>query len=263
MPDIPFLPGHLLVALVTTAILVTLLAVGLSRPGPRRAGLVAGGIPLALLSPAMATAYAAWQLIGLFAGIAQTGSGGARLFLDACTSLWLLQRAAWGAFAVSCLCGVVLGLLRLGRSSDDVPCSLRRGLVLLLLPLLGLAAASSVASQVGKALGVSAAVMSPDATDPASQKRALAVFAAEGLETQGAASIAATSAFIRRATMVGFFGGVTAGIVLLGLALAGFILVWRVRFEASFMALASALWLLAAVGASLVSFGVIDPLRMP
>ncbi len=260
MLDDRLLLGVALVGLGVTVVLVGLIAVGLSLPGPRRAGLVAGGLPLALLPPAVATAYASWKLIDLFSGMAQSGSGGMRPVLDACASLWLLQRMAWGAFAVACLFGLVLGLLRLGRSADDVPCSVRRGLVLVLLPVLALLVVSVLAQQLGKALRVSVAVVSPQENDPEGKKRADAVLEAEGLPTLG---IAAISEFISRALIAGSVGGVTAGVVLLGLALPGFILAWRVRFGAPFVALASALWLAAAVGASLVSFGVLDPLRMP
>jgi len=261
--DTRFVPGLVLVGFVAALAFVTLLAIGLSRPGAGRAGLVAGGLPLFLLAPVVATAYASREFIGLFAGISESGLGAASMLLDACASLWLLQRAAWGAFAVSCLLGLVLGLWRMGRSQDDVACSLRRGLVLFLLPTLGLLVASSLTHQLGKALRVATAVISSDANDPVATSRVDAVLEAEGLQTKGAGSIAATSGLIARAATVGFVGGFTAVLVLLGLALPGLILAWRVRFEASFSALASALWLLAALGASLVSLGVLDPVRLP
>jgi hypothetical protein len=62
--------------------------------------------------------------------------------------------------------------------------------------------------------------------------------------------------------MTGVFGSAAAAVVLLGLALPGFILAWRVRFGATFAALATILWLLAAAGAAVVCFGVVDPLRL-
>ena len=263
MGDARFLPGLVMVAFVAALGLFTLIGVGLSRPGPRRAGLVAGGLPLGLLAPAVATAYASNQLIGLFAGMAESGSGGARPLLEACASLWWLQRVAWAVFAASCILGLLLGLLRFGSSADDTACSLRRGAVLLLLPALGLMVATAVTHQLATALRVSAAVVSSDANDPASQRRSDAVLEAAGLPTQGPGSIAATSSFIARATTAGFFGGLTALVVLMGLSLPGFILAWRVRFGAAFSVLSSALWLLAAAGAGLVSIGVFDPLRLP
>lgn len=49
--------------------------------------------------------------------------------------------------------------------------------------------------------------------------------------------------------------------MLVGLALPGFILAWRVRFGMVFSVLSSAVWLLAAVGAGALSLGAFDPLR--
>lgn len=264
MQDNAILPGVVLVSLATTAVLITLLAVGLSRPGPQRPGLVAGALPLALLQPLVAAAYASLHLIDLFSGIAQSGYGGMRPVLDACASLWMLQRMAWGVFAASCVGGLLISLFRRGPSAGDVPCSLRRGLVLFLLPALGLLAAGTLTVQLAKAMRVTVAVVSGDEHDPAGQKRYDAVLEAEGLQGFGSkGSIAPISGFIARRTIVGGLGGAALGIALLGLALSGFILTWRVRFGAPFLALASVAWLLAAALAALVSSGVIDPLRIP
>ena len=260
MQDSAIVPGVVLVSLATTGVLIALLAVGLSRPGPQRPGLLAGAMPLALLQPVVATTYASWTLIDLFSGMALSGSGGMRPVVDACASLWMLQRVAWGVFAASCVGGLLISLFHRGKSTDDVPCSFRRGLVLFLLPALGLLAAGSLAGQLGKAMRVTVALVSGDEHDPASLKRSDAVLGAEGL---GPRSIIAISGFIARRTMVGSLGGAALAIALLGLALPGFILTWRVRFGASFLALTSAVWLLAAALAGLVSFGVLDPLRMP
>jgi hypothetical protein len=60
--------------------------------------------------------------------------------------------------------------------------------------------------------------------------------------------------------MIGTFGGATAAVILLGLAMPGAILAWRVQFGSSFLAIAAALWLLAAVLGGLVAGGVLDPL---
>ncbi len=259
--DTRFLTGLGLVGFVAVGAFVALLAAGLSRSGAGRAGLIAGGLPLSLLAPAVATVYASRMLIGIFAEMSDSGAGAVQAWLDTCASLWWLQRAAWGAFALSCL--LVLGLWRRGRSQGDVSCSLRRGLVLLLLPCLGLAVASVVSHQLAKALRVSTAVISSDASDPDAIRRVDAVLAAEGLQTEGPGSVAATAEFISRATTVGFVGGIAAVLVLLGLALPSFILAWRVRFEASFSAIAAALWLMAAAGAAAVASGGLDPLRLP
>lgn len=263
MADPRYLPGFVLVGLVAAVGLAILLAAGLSRPGPRRAGLIAGGLPLALLAPALATSYASWQLIDLFSGMAMEPQPGAmRSLLEGLASLWSLVRTAFGAFGVSCVVGLVLGLLRFGTSAHDVTCSARRGFVLLLLPLLGLTTACLTVERLATAVRVSAAVISPDEKDPAAKRRSEAVLEAVGLPTKGSGSIAATSSYIARAVMTGAFGGATAAFVLLGLALPGFVLAWRVRFGGTFAAIATALWLLAAAGAALVGLGVLDPLRL-
>jgi hypothetical protein len=94
MVDPRFLPGFVLVGLVAAVAFATLLAIGVSRPGPRRAGLVAGGLPLALLAPAVATSYSSWRLVGLFSGMAQEQPAGAmRSLLEDFASLWLLEKA--------------------------------------------------------------------------------------------------------------------------------------------------------------------------
>jgi hypothetical protein len=87
---------------------------GVSRPGSRRAGLVAGGLTLGLLPPALVTSYVSVSLGGLYA--AESGAA-----MDACASLWLLLRVAWGAFTVSRAVGFVLGLLRRGGAARRRP----------------------------------------------------------------------------------------------------------------------------------------------
>jgi len=263
MADPRYLLGFILVGLVAVVGFAILLVVGLSRPGSRRAGLVAGGLPLAMLPPALATSYCSWQLIGIFSGMAmEPAPGSTRTLLDALASLWFLERAAFGAFGVLCMIGLLVGLLRVGTSADDVTCSARRGFLLLLLPILGLATAGLTAERLATVVRVSAAVVSSGEKDNAAQKRAEGVLEAAGLPTKGSGSIAATSSYIARAMMTGVFGGATAAVILLGLVLPGFILAWRVRFGVAFAAIATVLWLLAATGAAFVAFGAIDPLRL-
>ncbi|HEX9188752.1 MAG TPA: hypothetical protein VGB87_16850, partial [Vicinamibacteria bacterium] len=156
MVDPRFLPGFVLVGIVAAVTLAGLVAIGASRPGPRRAGLVAGGLPLALLAPVVATSYSSWKLVGLFSGMAlEQPTGAMRTLLEGFASLWFLQRAGWGAFCALCIVGVLLGLLRSGTSADDVACSTRRGFTLLLLPVLGLAAASVTTERLATAVRVS------------------------------------------------------------------------------------------------------------
>src|SRR4029453_8953220 len=127
----------------------------------------------------------------------------------------------WGAFAVACVLGLLLALLRSGPSPDDVLCSARRGFVLVLLPVLGLLVASTVTYQVGRALRITTAVVSSVENDPESKKRSDAALAAEGFATEGSGSIGVISRFIARGAMIGTFGGATAAVILLGLAVPG------------------------------------------
>jgi len=122
---------------------------------------------------------------------------------------------------------------------------------------LGLMVAGALTRTVGSALRVTTAVASYDPDDPESRQRSDALLEAAGFSTRGSGSIGAVSRFLTRATMLGTFGGVTGVIVLLGLALPGFILAWRVRFGDTFRALASAAWLMAATLGSLVGLGVL------
>lgn len=251
MADSRFVPGLVLVAVLTGVVLVALLLVGLSRPGPRRAGLVAGGLPLALVAPTAAAAYVSAKLIELFSGAAETGSSGTRAMVEACASLEALLRLAWGGFAAACVLGLVLGLVRTGRSANDVACSARRAVVLALLPALAVLVAGLVTREARTALEVTAAVASSIGGDEESRRRSDAVIEAAGLPTGGSGSIGAVSRYLARATLLGTFGGITALVVLLGLALPSFILAWQVRFGATAVAVASAAWLLAATLAGL------------
>jgi len=262
MADTRFLPGLVLVAVVALFVLATLLVLALSRPGIRRAGLVAGGLPLSLLPPVVATVYVSWKLISVFATMGESGGGTMQKFLDMCSSLWLIERVAWGALAAACGLGFLLGLLRSGQAADAVPCSSRRGLVLVLLPVLGLLVVTTVTHQVARAMRITTAVVSSDENDPESKKRTDAALEAEGFATEGSGSIAEISRFIARGAMIGTFGGATAAVILLGLALPGSILAWNVRFGSSFLAVASALWLLAAALGGLVAVGALNPLRL-
>jgi hypothetical protein len=261
MADSQFLIGYALVGLTSTVILATLLAAGLMRPGPRRAGLVAGGLPLALLVPVLATIWAAFKLIGAFSGFADP-HGGVQTVMEACASLWLLLRVAWGGAAVVCLFGLLLGLARFGGRRDAPPCSVRRGLVLLLLPLLGLVTAGVHTQQLARGLRVSVAVTAPGEDDPEGQRASEAILAAEGLRARGSSGIAEVSSFITRSMLFGSGGGFVALVVLLGLASTGFILAWRVRIDGKLLLAASAVWGLAIVSAGLVALGVFDPLRL-
>ena len=257
MLDPQILPGLVLVGLGQAAVLVILLAVGLSRPGSSRAGLVAGGMPLALLPLAAATAYASWALLNIFSGALIVQPGATSVVVDACAALWRLERLACGAFAASCALGLLVGLLRFGGASAGNACSPRRGLLLVLLPVLGLALVGGLARQLGAAVRVTAAAIPTPTDDAETRKRADAVLESEGF---GRGHLGKIPDFIGRSLLLGTFGGATALGILIGLALPGFILAWRIGFGAPFTALATGLWLAGGAAAGLVALGLFDPL---
>jgi hypothetical protein len=259
MTDASFLPGLVLVAVSAGVVLVALAVLGIAWPGRRRAGLVAAGVPLALVPPVAATAIVSWQLVRLFAGMAGTQGGTTQALVAACSALWAVERAAWGAFAVACALGLLLGLVRTG-AEGALPCSGRRGLVLALLPLVALVAAACVTWPVARALRVTTAVLSSEERDPESRRRADAVLAAEGLATRGSGSLGDISRFIARGTVVGTFGGALCAVVLLGLAVPGAILAGRVSFGVLFLSVSSLVWLLGLAVGGLLAAGVLSPL---
>jgi hypothetical protein len=259
MGDTRLLPGLVLVAVASAVVFLILVVAGFSRPGPRRSGIVAGGLPLCLLPPVLAAAYGSWQLLGAFAGMAPDAA--APSALAAFDSVWMLQRLAWGAALGLCLVGLLIGLLRFGGSSDDRACSARRGLVLLLLPALALAASTLALRPLVGSLRVAGALMFLGAAAPENQQRVESILAAEGLQSRGPGALGAASRFVARAPVAGMFAGATAALVLPGLALPGFVLAWRVRFGGAFSALALLAWITAATGAGLVAFGLLHPVR--
>lgn len=254
--------GLALVALVAAIAFIGLLALGLSRPGQSRPGLVAGGLPLALLPAIAGGAWTSWSLIGLFQGMSNPSAPSARTLLEPLASLWLVLRVGCGAAAFLCVVGLVIGLLRSSRSTAPEHCSVRRAAFLLMLPFLGLLVSGVLTYRIAQGFRVTAAVIS-DAEDPASRQRTTAVFEGVGLATEGSGSIAAVSGFVARTTTLGVFVGAAIVLILFGLAVPGSILAWRIGFGGAFAALASGLWLLAAILAALVAFGLPSPLRLP
>jgi hypothetical protein len=264
MGDQGVLAGLVLVALTTLVVLAALLA-GLGRPAGRRAGLVAGGLPLALLPPVLTSGYGSWRVIRQFSDLMQASAAPGEL-ATVFSRLWLPQRVAWGAFGAACLVGLAVCLSSLLAPSGDTDaprCSPRRGVVLLLLPVLALLVAGLAARPLARALRVSSAVVPSDPKDPGLRKRGEAVLAEEGFATTGSRYIGRVSAFISQNLMLGVLGGILAGLVLVGLALPGFILSWRVAQGPAFTAAASALWLVAAAGGVLVAAGALDPVVRP
>jgi hypothetical protein len=252
------LPGFAVMAAAGVAVLVTLLVAGLSRPASARAGMIGGGLPLALLPPLAASAFVAAKTGGLLGGLQDFGPAGQVQAVTA--SLWQLQSLAWAAFALSCLVGLALGFVGAGGGDPGAAGSARRGVVLVLLPLVGLLLTALLTHRVAKGTRVGAIALS-SMGDPSAGERGDAALEAEGFSTDRSGGLGRLARYLSRTTLVGAFGGAFAATVLLGLAIPGFILAWRVRFGAAFRAAAAAVWLIGAVFGVLASLGLLAPFR--
>ncbi len=252
------LPGFAVVAATAAAVLATLLVAGLSRPAAGRAGMVGGGLPLALLPPLAASWFVAAKTGGMLGGLQDFGPTGN---VEAVTaSLWQLQSLAWAAFALSCVVGLALAFIRaLGEESGEAS-SARRGAVLVLLPLLGLVLTTLVTHRVAKGTRVATLALS-NLSDPSAHERVNAALEAEGFGVETPGSLGRLARYLTRTTLVGVFGGAGVATVLLGLAVPGFILAWRAGFGAAFRAAAAAVWLIGAVFGVLASLGLLAPFR--
>jgi hypothetical protein len=119
-----------------------------------------------------------------------------------------------------------------------------------------------VMERVAKNVRVSVIAFSPTAPDDADARaRAEARLLAEGFALDRSGSLGGLARFMTLTQFAGLFGGATAALVLVGIALPGFILAWRVRFAPVFVFLASALWLIAAGVAALAALHALPPLR--
>ena len=252
------LPGLVVVAAAAVAVLVTLLVAGLSRPAAARAGMVAGGVPLALLPPLAASAFVAAKTGGMLGGLQDFGPTGQVQAVTA--SLWQLQSLAWAAFALSCLVGLALGFVSAFDKEPGDASSARRGIALVLLPLLGLLLTALVTQRVAKGTRIGAIGLS-SMGDPSARERGDAALAAEGFSTDGSGDLGRLARFLSRTTLVGTVGGAVVATVLMGLGVPGFILAWRVSFGAAFRAAAAAVWLIGAVFGVLVSLGLLPAFR--
>jgi hypothetical protein len=195
---------------------------------------------------------------GLLGGLQDFGPTGQVQAVTA--SLWQLQSVAWAAFALSCLVGLALGLVRSGGGEPGDASSARRAVVLVMLPLLGLLLTTLVTQRVAKGTRVGAIALS-SMGDPSARERGDAALEAEGFSTERAGGLGRLARYLSRTTLVGTFGGAFVATVLLGLAVPGFILAWRVRFGASFRAAAAAVWLIGAVFGVVACLGLLAPFR--
>jgi hypothetical protein len=249
-----------LLALTTLVVLGVLLAVEFRRPGPGRAGLVGGGVALALLPLTLAVGWSSWRLIRVISQGAQEGMSGTAL-VPVIRDLWSLQRLAWGGVAVLCGVALILGVVRRGAGAEAPACSVGRALVIVLLPLIALAGTATLSREIYKALRITAAVIVPTDDNPASHQPAEAVLAAEGLATKQPGQIHAISARIARGTIRGVLGSIALAILLSGLFALGLSLAWRVKPPLALVAASAALWVLLGLAAALLAGGLVDPLR--
>jgi hypothetical protein len=254
--------------LVTAALAVGGLAVGVATvvlffllSGRRRAGLVVSVVPLALVVPAAAVCYESFSLIDTFSGMALSGAGTAAAVEEQLRQGWRTVCVTAGMVAGLQLLAATFALLPARENPDAPPCSLRRGLVLLALPVAGLVLAAGLGGTLRSAMRVSALVVLPN-EGTAQDERFQRLLADEGLPTRGSAAIAATSQHIAWRATLGSVGAFAAMVTLLGLAVTTTLLAAPVRTGGGFLAAALVLALLVAGAASAVAAGWGHPLRL-
>lgn len=230
--------------------------------GPRRAGLVAAALPLALILPTLAVCYGSFSLINAFSGMAVSGGDASAVITAQSRHVWTTVRGAAGIVAMVALLALVLGLVPARERPGGAACSLRRALVLLVLPLCALALSVGLTRQLRSAVRIAQVVVMP-ANDDAGKAAVERLLASEGLGgLTGIGSIAAISDSIALRSTLGSVGALPVLVVLIGLSLTGALLAAPVRMGGGFVAAASLLWLLVALAASAIAAGLGDPLRL-
>lgn len=249
-----------LVVVVSAAGVLALLLAAATRPAARRAGFVGAVLPLALLAPVLAAAYAGAVQLGFLRGISH--ADGPAAILAQFRSLWQLQSVAWVGVAVVGLAGFLTGLARRSPAGpSDGAASTRRQAVILLLPLAALLVAAALTWEVSRGLRLATAIFASEGDLETSRATVDRVRDELGLPTTGSGSLAAVARYVDAASAIGMFGGAIATVALFGLALTGALLAWRPGFDPPFRLAASALWLLvAALGVAWAA--VADPLRL-
>jgi hypothetical protein len=245
-----------IVGVAALIVFVVLAALNFSRKGSTRTALVAVLLPLAMLPPVLALAIASFQTSNLLSSLATSEGFNGQELSTACRAVWLVPRLAFGLTALLAGAGLLAGLLRFGPvASDARDLSLRRATVLCLLPVLGLGITGVLAHELRDGLGVSLAVLANTKDDAARRSRVERYLDDAGLGHTGSGSIAAISMRITGALQVALIGGGAAVVVLLGLALTGLILAWRVRTGVLFAAASSLLWLAPLAIGALLALG--------
>src|SRR5262245_13587756 len=155
------------VAVVGGVTLIAALVLVVLQQGVRRAALVAGLLPAALLAPVVATMLAAFGLTSLFQGMAQ-GAGGMTAILAGMVEVWGTVRLGFGLAALVGRVGLLGGFARWGAAGDAArPSSARRSLVLVVLPCAALLIASLQARELRLAITISQAVVADTGSDAA------------------------------------------------------------------------------------------------
>lgn len=245
-------------AVALVVLLAALLAVAFQQ-GQRRAALVAGLAPAALIPAVVAVALGAYQLTGLFAGLAASGGGSAPVLAGA-AEIWRTARLGFGLAALVGLVGLLGGLLRFGSTPASVPaCSARRAAVLSLLPLLAWLVAGLQARELRVTLAIAQAVVADTGDDPARKAAVERFLEAQDLGGRGSAGIAAISERIARGIALASLGGGLLAVILLGLAVTGTILAWPVRVGPLFVGVSSGFWFLSTLAAVALALGLGAP----
>lgn len=232
----------------------------LFQKGPRRAALVAGLLPAALIPAVVSVALSAFTLARLFSGMAVAGSAGAAEVLAGTQGVWSTARVGFGAAALVGWLGLLGGLLRFGSAPATAPaCSVRRAVVLAALPLLALLVAGLQAHELRLGTGIARAVVTATAGDPARKAAVERYLEAHDLAGHGSAAIAQISERVARAIALASLGGALALVILLGLTVTGMILAWPVRVGPVFVAASSGLWTLLALAGTALAVGLGAP----
>jgi hypothetical protein len=243
-------------------VLVLVAAAFLTHSGRHRAALVASALPLGLVPLTLAVSYASHALVNVFSGMAATGSGGVAAVTGECRQVWAVARMGALAFAVVAIVALLLTLVPMSSRAGAPPCSGRRAVVLLVLPLGGALLAAAMVAQVRSAVRVANALVLPTEDQPARKALVERVLESEGLSAHGSGAIADISAHVARGLTIGTLGGLVLVVVLLGLSLTGALIAAPVRVSPAFVAAASSLWLVAILAAGAAALGWGDPLRL-
>lgn len=246
-------------AVGSVVLLAAVLALALQK-GPRRAALVAGLAPAALIPVVVAVALAAFELTKVLGAMAATGGGGATAVLTGTREIWWTVRVGFGLAALVGLVGLAGGLLRFGAAPPGAPgCSPRRAAVLALLPLLALLVAGLQVRELRLGIGIVQAVVTDTGVDSARKAAVERYLEAHDLATRGMDGIAEVSQRIARAIATASVGGALLVVILLGLTLTGTILAWPVRVGPAFVVASSGLWLVWMVAGTLLALGLAAP----